>query len=73
MFLDLIVLIVSGEECKLYMPEEIYVLEYNAFLSPESQSMFRRNIFATCFRAGFLLGLFFDHEDEGDMFLRNVD
>jgi hypothetical protein len=27
---------------------------------------------ATCFRAGFLLGLFFDPEDEGDMFLRNV-
>jgi hypothetical protein len=27
---------------------------------------------ATCFHAGFLLGLFFDPEDEGDMFLRNV-
>jgi hypothetical protein len=25
------------------------------------------------FRAGFLLGLFFDPEDVGDMFLRNVD
>jgi hypothetical protein len=23
----------------------------------------------TCFHAGFLLGLFFDPEDEGDMFL----
>jgi hypothetical protein len=27
---------------------------------------------ATCFRAGFLLGLLFDPEDEGDMFLQNV-
>jgi hypothetical protein len=27
---------------------------------------------ATCFHAGFLLGLFFDPEDGVDMFLRNV-
>jgi hypothetical protein len=27
---------------------------------------------AICFYAGFLLGLFFDPEDGGDMFLRNV-
>jgi hypothetical protein len=27
---------------------------------------------ATCFHAGFLLGLFFDPEDGGDIFLRNV-
>jgi hypothetical protein len=27
---------------------------------------------ATCFHAGFLLGLFSDPEDGGDMFLRNV-
>jgi hypothetical protein len=27
---------------------------------------------ATCVQARFLLGLFFDTEDEGDMFLRNV-
>jgi hypothetical protein len=27
---------------------------------------------ATCFHAGFLLGLFFDPADGGDMFLRNV-
>jgi hypothetical protein len=25
-----------------------------------------------CFHAGFLIGLFFDPEDGGDMFLRNV-
>jgi hypothetical protein len=29
-------------------------------------------VFDTCFHAGFLLGLFFDPEDAGDMFLRNV-
>jgi hypothetical protein len=27
---------------------------------------------ATCFRVGFLLGIFFDPEDRVDMFLRNV-
>jgi hypothetical protein len=26
----------------------------------------------SCFHAGFLLGLFFDSDDEGDMFLRNI-
>jgi hypothetical protein len=29
-------------------------------------------LLATCFHAGFLLGLFFDHNNEGDIFLRNV-
>jgi hypothetical protein len=29
-------------------------------------------LLTTCFYAGFLLGLFFDPEDGGDMFLRNV-
>jgi hypothetical protein len=29
-------------------------------------------LLVTCFRAGFLLGLFFDPEDEDDMFLQNV-
>jgi hypothetical protein len=27
---------------------------------------------ATCFHAGFLLGLFSDHEDGNDIFFRNV-
>jgi hypothetical protein len=30
------------------------------------------SMIVTCFRAGFLCGLFFDPEDGGDMFLRNV-
>jgi hypothetical protein len=35
-------------------------------------SIFRACLLATCFHAGFLLGLFFDSEDGGDMFLRNI-
>jgi hypothetical protein len=31
----------------------------------------RRCLLAACFHAGFLVGLFFDHEDGGNMFLRN--
>jgi hypothetical protein len=27
---------------------------------------------ATCFHTGFMLGLFFDPEDGGDMFLQNI-
>jgi hypothetical protein len=31
-----------------------------------------RDLLATCFHAGFLLSLFFDLEDGGDILLRNV-
>jgi hypothetical protein len=31
-----------------------------------------RALFATSFHASFMLGLFFDPEDGGDVFLRNV-
>jgi hypothetical protein len=33
---------------------------------------YRLHLLATCFHAGFLLILFFDPEDGGDMLLRNV-
>jgi hypothetical protein len=32
----------------------------------------RQALLATCFHAGILLGLFFDPEDGGDMFLQNI-
>jgi hypothetical protein len=32
----------------------------------------RAALLTTCFHAGFLLGLFFDHEYGGEMFLQNV-
>jgi hypothetical protein len=34
--------------------------------------MANRSPFAICFHAGFFFGFFFDPEDGGDMFLRNV-
>jgi hypothetical protein len=39
--------------------------EYNAYI-------FRVEELATCFHAGFLLGVVFDPKDGGDMVLRNV-
>jgi hypothetical protein len=39
-------------------------------LSIESQ--LTQALLATCFHAAFLLGLFFDPEDGGNMFLQNV-
>jgi hypothetical protein len=31
-----------------------------------------KDLLATCLQVVFLLGLFFDHEDGGDIFLRNI-
>jgi hypothetical protein len=39
--------------------EEFFLQGYKALL-------------ATCFQAGFMLNLFFDPEEGGDMFLRNI-
>jgi hypothetical protein len=62
--------------------EESYILGYNAMESVESQPTFRKNMsppysgsknkrsFACCqLHAGFLHGVFFDLEDEGEMLL----
>jgi hypothetical protein len=40
--------------------------------SPKKATDFSEEHIATCFHAGFLLGLFFDTENGGEMFLRNV-
>jgi hypothetical protein len=48
------------QEAKEDLVEEYYLLDYNI------------GLLVNCFRCGFLLGLFFDPEDGGDMFLRNV-
>jgi hypothetical protein len=37
-----------------------------------TKGTFFKHLLATCFHAGFLLGLFFDPEDGDDIFLRNV-
>jgi hypothetical protein len=51
---------------------EFYLLGYNAVQSVESQPTFRRSTACYLLYAGFLLGLFFDLEDGGDMLLRNI-
>jgi hypothetical protein len=68
---------ISGSHTGGY--EEFCLLVYNSLYSSESKPTFRRNmsassgqVLATCFHFEFFLHLFFDPEDEGDIFLRNV-
>jgi hypothetical protein len=44
--------------------------EHTAFIFRVKE--YEQALLATCFHPGFLLGLFFDLEDGGDMFLRNI-
>jgi hypothetical protein len=68
--------------------KEFYLLGYNATKSAESQPTFQRNLSPPSSRlmknpchkpacyllhAGFLLGLFFNHEDGVNMFFRMVE
>jgi hypothetical protein len=46
-------------------------IKLHAFLTSIADGA-SRAVLATCFHAGFLLNLFFNPEDGGDMFLRNV-
>jgi hypothetical protein len=48
-----------------------YLLGYNAVQSVESQPTWQSEP-AACLQSGFLLGLFFDPEDECDVFRRNL-
>jgi hypothetical protein len=41
-------------------------------ITPCSPLKVNKALLATCFHAGFFFRLFFDPEDEGDMFLENV-
>jgi hypothetical protein len=56
--------------------EELYLLGYNPVLSVKYQPTFQKNtspaILSACFHVDVLFGLFFDYEDGGDMFLRNI-
>jgi hypothetical protein len=67
------------------MRKEYHLLAYNAVNSAECQPTIRRNVLPPSSgskksvkaggmkrSAGFLLGLFLDPEDGGNMFLRNV-
>jgi hypothetical protein len=50
-----------------YTPED-RTLNYHS----RRESKILLSLLATCFYTGFLLGLFFDSENGGDMFLRNI-
>jgi hypothetical protein len=50
---------------------EVVLKGYNTVQSVQYQSMFRQSVLLTS--CWYLAGLFFDPEDGGDIFLRNVD
>jgi hypothetical protein len=54
------------------IPQEYYLLGYNAAQSVESQPAFRRLLCLLPDSAGFLSDLLLNPEDGGNMFFRNV-
>jgi hypothetical protein len=63
---------VAGSEVLTAVVMESYILWDITPRSPLKVNRRFGALFDTWFHIGFLLGLFFDPEDGGDMFLRNV-
>jgi hypothetical protein len=56
-----------------FSPASYHFIPLRSKYSPPDKCLnIKTAVFYTCFHAGFLLGLFFDPEDGGDMILRNV-
>jgi hypothetical protein len=55
-----------------YLKENVMSLKHTVRTRTSVICIASRALLSTCFHAGFFLRLFFDPEDGGDMFLRNV-
>jgi hypothetical protein len=61
----------SADLISLFVPQTANQLNISS-LRLRCLSLLKQSVLATCSHTGFLLSLFFDPEDGGDMFLRNV-